>query len=88
MSNEKMKAIIRLLVQVILMINMILMVAGKNPIPFDESVVTEFLTTALTGASTVWIWWKNNNMTKEASYAQKSLKVLKTSFIDDGEQEV
>ena len=88
MSNEKVKAIIRLLVQVILMINMMLMLAGKNPIPFNESVVTEFLTTALTGASTVWVWWKNNNMTKEAAYAQKTLKVLKTNFVDDGEQEV
>lgn len=85
-AMEKAKAIIRLLVQVILMINMILTAAGKNPIPIDESQLTEFLTYFVTGLGTVWIWWKNNNLTEAAQYAQETLEVLKSEPTDDGEQ--
>ena len=84
--NERTKAIIRLAVQAVLLINMALTLAGKNPITVDESALTDWLTTAVTAASSVWVWWKNNNLTEAAQYAQKTLEVLKSGPTDDGEQ--
>lgn len=85
--NERSKAIIRLIVQMVLLINMGLTLAGKNPLDIDETALTDCLTTVVTVASSVWVWWKNNNMTEAAAYAQKSLEVLKSNPTDDGEEE-
>ncbi len=85
--NEKSKAIIRLVVQAVLLFNMALTLAGKNPLTVDESALTDWLTTAVTGISSIWIWWKNNNVTKHAQYAQQSLNELKKAHVDDGEVE-
>lgn len=52
------KAIIRLVVTAILFVNAMLTTAGKNPIPFDENAVTEFMTQALAALSVLW-WWKD-----------------------------
>lgn len=73
MKNEKTKAIIRLIVMLVLTANMALTVAGKNPIPLDETALTEWLTIAAAGISAVWGWWKNNNVTTAAVEAQKQL---------------
>lgn len=92
MKNQKATAIIRLIVQAILLVNMGLTLAGKNPIPFDEATVTEWLTVAAAGISSIWTWWKNNNVTKKAQEAQTILKGLKedgdgSDFVVDGEIE-
>jgi SPP1 family holin len=84
--SERTKAIIRLIVQMVLLINMGLTLAGKNPLDIDETALTDCLTTIVTVASSIWVWWKNNNMTEAAAYAQKSLQALKTDFTDDGEE--
>lgn len=83
--NGRTTAIIRILVQAILLVNMGLTLAGKNPIPLDESALTEWLTVAATGVSSIWVWWKNNNVTKASQYAQESLNELKKKHVDDGE---
>lgn len=85
--SERTKAMIRLIVQMVLLINMGLTLAGKNPLDIDETALTDCLTTIVTVASSVWIWWKNNNVTEAAAYAQKSLEVLKSNPTDDGEEE-
>jgi SPP1 family holin len=85
--KEKTKAIIRLIVQMVLLFNMGLTLAGKNPLDIDETALTDCLTTIVTVASSVWVWWKNNNVTEAAAYAQKSLEVLKSNPTDDGEEE-
>lgn len=77
MKNQKRDAIIRLIVMAVLMINMVLTLAGKNPIPFDEAAVTEWLTIAAGGLSAIWSWWKNNNVTTAAQEAQNTLKAIK-----------
>lgn len=88
MRNQRTNAIIRLIVMTVLMVNMVLTIMGKNPIPFDETALTEWLTVAATGLSMLWSWWKNNNITTAAAEAQKTLAVLKTEFTEDGEAEV
>ena len=77
MKNQRTNAIIRLIVMAVLMVNMVLTLAGKNPIPFDEAELTEWLTVAAAGLSTLWSWWKNNNMTAAAQEAQNTLKAIK-----------
>lgn len=77
MKNEKTKAIIRLIVMLVLTANMALTVAGKNPIPLDETALTEWLTVAAAGISAIWSWWKNNNVTEKAQEAQNTLRGLK-----------
>ena len=86
MTNEKTKAIIRLIVMAVLMVNMGLTVAGKNPIPLDENALTEWLTgVAAAGISAVYSWWKNNNVTKQAQQAQEVLNELKTGKTEESE---
>ena len=76
-TNGKVKATIRLLVMVVLAVNAALTVAGKNPIPFDETTFTEVATQVAAGLSAVWAWWKNNNMTDAACTAQGCLTSAK-----------
>ena len=83
--NEKTKAIIRLVVQAVLLFNMALTLANKNPLTVDESALTDWLTTTMTAISSIWIWWKNNNVTKHAQYAQQSLNELKKTHVDNNE---
>lgn len=85
MTNEKTKALIRLIVMAVLMVNMGLTVAGKNPIPLDENALTEWLTIAAAGISAVWNWWKNNNVTKHAQQAQAVLNEMKTGKTEESE---
>lgn len=87
MNKESSKAIIRLIVAAILLINSILTAKGINPIPFDENAFTDIATQVFAGLGCIWVWWKNNNVTKSAQYAQESLKELKKTHIDDGEVE-
>lgn len=77
MKNQRTNAIIRLIVMAVLMVNMVLTLVGKNPIPFDEAAVTEWLTIAAGGLSAIWSWWKNNNVTAAAQEAQNTLKAIK-----------
>ena len=87
MTNEKTKAIIRLIVMAVLMVNMGLTVAGKNPIPLDENALTEWLTVAAAGISAVYSWWKNNNVTKQAQQAQAVLNELKAGKSEESEEQ-
>lgn len=77
MKNQRTNAIIRLVVMAVLMVNMVLTLAGKNPIPLDETALTEWLSVAAAGLSTLWSWWKNNNVTAAAREAQNTLKAIK-----------
>lgn len=72
MKNENIKAFIRLLVAAILMLNGVLTAKGLNPIPFDETTFSDVALQVATGLSVLWLWWKDNNVTKRAR-AQKEL---------------
>lgn len=79
--NELYKAIIRLLVTFVLVINAGLTAKGLNPIPFDESAVTDVLTQLFAAGSIVWSWWKDNNVTKKARAQKEISNQLKTGEI-------
>lgn len=82
-TNGKVKAMIRLLVMVVLAVNAALTVAGKNPIPFDETTFTEVATQVAAGLSALWAWWKNNNVTEAAQLAHEQLKAIKEDGLAD-----
>ena len=71
------QALIRLVVLVILLINQTLMVLGWSPLPFSEEEIYKGVSSVAVVAVTVWTWWKNNNITKEAEEADQYLKELK-----------
>ena len=75
-SNMK-SAIVRLIVLVILLINQSLTVLGWNPLPFSEEQIYEAVSSVVTVVIAVYVWWKNNNVTKESQRAQEYLDELK-----------
>lgn len=77
-KNTKAKAVTRLVVLIVLLLNTILTGMGKNPIPWDESQITEFINYILTAAWSLYTWWKNNNLTPEAETAQGVLENMKS----------
>ena len=70
-QNGRPQAITRLIVTAVLFINAILTAKGINPIPLDESAVGEVVSMIALAISTLWAWWKNNNITETALYWQR-----------------
>lgn len=77
--KEKVKAIANIIIAAVLFLNAILTASGKNPIPFDESAITEALSYLAAGIDTIWIWWKNQNISVEAQTAQKVIDEMKVN---------
>jgi len=71
------RAIVRLAVLIILLINQALIVMGWTPFPFSEEQIYEGLSSVATVIVAIYSWWKNNNVTKEAQQAQEYLNELK-----------
>ena len=78
MKKETQKAIVRLVVAAVLLVNGYLTAKGINPLPFDETTAGEFTSEILAAASCIWVWWKNNNVTKAACQAQEVCDTIKT----------
>lgn len=78
MKNVSKETIIRTIALVLSIVNYILTAKGKNPLPFSETEVYEFISMIMMSAASLWAWWKNNSFTKEAIAADKVLADLKT----------
>ena len=59
MKNVSKDTIIRTIVTFVALVNSVLTMIGKNPLPFSDDEVYLFFSTLLTVFSTVWSWWKN-----------------------------
>lgn len=77
MKNVKIGTIVRLIVMILSMVNMLLTVNGKNPLPWSEDEMYMGLSQAAAILTTVWTWWKNNSFTKEAIKADEYLEDLR-----------
>ena len=84
--KERIKAIVRIVALGVLFTNSILAAKGLSPIPFDEQAVTETVSDIATGLMSVYVWWKNNNLTKEAQSAQLHLNELKKGYNPDDKE--
>ena len=66
--------LIRTILLVLALINQILAVFGKSPIPIDDDTVTSLISTVWTVIASLIAWWKNNSFTDKAIKADKVLK--------------
>lgn len=80
------QTIIRAIVLLVTLVNTVLTIFGKNPLPFAEEELYAWLTAAGTVAATLWAWWKNNSFTPEAIQADKYLAELKANDIEYTEE--
>ena len=80
--HVKKEIIIRTIILFISTINSILLIAGKNPIPWSEEEIYSALSAAVQVIVTAWSWWKNNSFTKNAVKADKYLNELNTNISD------
>lgn len=81
------ETIIRAIVLFVALVNTILTMSGKNPLPFAEDELYAWLSAAATVAATLWAWWKNNSFTPEAIQADKYLAELKANNNTETETE-
>ena len=77
MKNISKDTIIRTAVLLVALINQVLTVFNINPLPFSNEEVYAFVSTLVTVIASIWAWWKNNSITKNAIEADKYLKELK-----------
>ena len=77
MDNQKVAALVRLAVPLYALVNATLLALGINPLPFSEEEVSTAVTALIGFVGTVYAWWKNTPMTKEAQQAQEVLDELK-----------
>ena len=75
--NASKETIIRTILLLITLVNQVLTVSGKNPLPFSEDEAYTVLSTVAAIAVTLWAWWKNNSFTKAAVTADSYMKELK-----------
>lgn len=71
------ETIIRAIVLFVTLVNTILTMSGKNPLPFAEDELYTWLSAAATVAATLWAWWKNNSFTSAAIAADEYMAELK-----------
>jgi SPP1 family holin len=71
------ETIIRTTVLFVMLLNQGLAAFGWSPLPFDEQNVELFISFLLSGSASVWAWWKNNSVTKEARKADAYLDSMK-----------
>lgn len=81
MRNETIKAFIRLLVAAILAFNTVLTAKGLNPIPFNETAFSDIALQVATGLSVLWLWWKDNNVTKKARATKELTNKIATGEV-------
>lgn len=78
-KNVSPDTIARTIFLFIALVNMILTMCGKNPLPFaEEDIYTAVSIVATLGAAAL-AWWKNNSFTTDAIKADEYLQELKGS---------
>ncbi len=80
------ETIVRTIVLAVTLLNQVLTMLGKNPLPFAEDELYALLTTAATVAAAVWAWWKNNSFTNAAIEADAYMAELKAGETPEKEE--
>lgn len=70
MDNQRLAAFARLLVPFYALVNAFLLSLGYNPLPFSDEEVTAGVNTVIGAVGTLYVWYKNNNVTRSAQEAQ------------------
>lgn len=75
--NVKKNTVVRTACLVLALINNILTMIGKNPLPFSDEEMYSGISAIVTAAVSVWTWWENNSFTSEAIIADEIFSRLK-----------
>ena len=73
----KSDTIIRTIITAVALLNSVLVILGKSPIPWSNDELYEGMSAVLAVITTLWSWWKNNSFTTAAIKADKYMKELK-----------
>lgn len=76
-KNISPATIVRTVVLLFTLVNQMLIMSGKNPLPFAEDEIYTVVSGVVTVVVTLWTWWKNNSFTGAAVKADAYLKELK-----------
>ncbi|MEE1049692.1 MAG: phage holin [Clostridia bacterium] len=60
------------------LLNQVLIILGKEVIPFAEDDIYQVTSLIFTAAAAIAAWWKNNSFTKAAKEADLLMKQMKT----------
>ena len=78
MKKTDIGTITRTVLIIIALINQGLVIAGKNPLPFEDDQIAQVISFGFTAVTALIAWWKNNNFSREAKEAQHYLDALKS----------
>lgn len=70
-------AITRLVVSIITIANLALCAIGWSPLDLGDEVIYDLVSLIVALIANIWVWWKNNNVTRAAQEAQEILSQLK-----------
>ncbi len=79
--NIKKETLIRTIITAITLINSLLIMGDKNPLPWSEEDMYVGLSTLAALLTTIWSWWKNNSFTKAAIQADEFKAKLKEELL-------
>lgn len=69
----KKETIIRTVVLLLAILNNVLSLLGKNPLPYSSEEVEQAVTIIVTVVATLWAWWKNNSFTLPARLGDEEM---------------
>lgn len=78
---ERVKAIVLLVVQLYSVVQTGLTLAGISELPFTSDEVSAGITGAIAVASSIYAWWRNNNVTEAAVEGQKLTTAIKNGSL-------
>ena len=73
-------SIVRTIVFILALVNQFLATKNISPIPVDEVTISSIIT----GAVSLWTWWKNNNFSHAAQKGQQKLHEVKAGTNSTG----
>lgn len=73
-------SIVRTIVFILAWVNQFLATKHISPIPVDEVTISSIIT----GAISLWTWWKNNNFSHAAQKGQQKLHEVKAGTDSTG----
>jgi len=69
----KKETIIRTIVLFLAILNNVLSLLGKNPLPYESEEIENAVTIIVTVIATLWAWWKNNSFTLPARMGDEEM---------------
>ena len=82
LTQERVKSIILLVVQLYSTVQTGLTLAGVSQLPFTTDQVSTAITGVIALITGVWAWWRNNNVTSAAVVGEQLVKGVKNGVVN------